>query len=61
MWGVFGPLSFRTRRGTRVTLVAGFITLPLSAISLYSLLHAGAQPSHPPQQGPSPERRLPEA
>ncbi len=42
-WGLFGPFSVTTKRGTRITFVAGFITLPLTAISLWSLFHGGAQ------------------
>ena len=42
-WGLFGPVSVKTKRGTRVTFVAGFITLPLTAISLWSLFHGSDQ------------------
>lgn len=40
------PVSVKTKRGTRITFVAGFITLPLTALSLWSLLHGGEQPQH---------------
>lgn len=36
-WGLFGPISFQTRRGTRITFVAGFITLPFTAWSLWKI------------------------
>lgn len=42
-WGLFGPVSVKTKRGTRITFVAGFITLPLTALSLWSLFHGGNQ------------------
>lgn len=51
MWGLFGPVSFKTKRGTRVTFVAGFITLPLTALSLWRLLHV---PEPAPRQLPGP-------
>ncbi len=38
VWGIFGPVQFKTKRGTRVTFVAGFITLPLTCYSIYKLL-----------------------
>ena len=47
-WGLFGPVSFRTRRGTRVTFFAGFITLPLAAVSLWSLTRPPPRPEAPP-------------
>lgn len=40
MWGLFGPIQFRTKRGTRVTLVAGFLTIPLTGWSVYTLYEA---------------------
>jgi hypothetical protein len=36
-WGFFGPVEFRTRRGAKVTFVGAFITLPLTAWSLWQL------------------------
>lgn len=45
-WGLFGPISFETRRG-RVTLFAGFITLPLTALSLWQLLKGPPAPPRP--------------
>jgi hypothetical protein len=42
-WGLFGPVHFETRRGTRVTFFAGFITLPLTAWSLWKLLGSGEE------------------
>lgn len=51
-WGWLGPIEFRTKRGTRVTFVAGFITLPITALSLYSLLHGKPQQrQEPPRLG----------
>lgn len=49
MWCLFGPVSFQSRRDTRVTFVAGFITLPLTAVSLWQLLKPHDRPSSPPQ------------
>ena len=46
MWGLLGPVTFQTRRG-RVTFFAGFVTLPLTAWSVWSLLKA-AEPAPPP-------------
>lgn len=40
-WGLFGPVHFETKRGTRVTFFAGFITLPLTAWSLWKLFDTG--------------------
>lgn len=37
-WGFFGPITIRTRRGHRVTIVAGFITLPLFGWSVWNVL-----------------------
>jgi hypothetical protein len=53
-WGLFGPVSFRTRRGTRVTFFAGVITLPLAGLSLWSLTRP------PPPEAPPPPARLEE-
>lgn len=39
-WGLFGPISYKTRRGSRITFIAGFITLPLTAVSLYQLFRS---------------------
>ena len=47
-WGLFGPVSLKTKRGTRITFVAGFVTLPLTALSLWSLLRGAPEP-RPPQ------------
>lgn len=49
MWGWFGPVSFETKRG-RVTFVAGFITLPLTALSLWQLFKGAPEPRPPPKQ-----------
>lgn len=43
VWGVFGPVQFKTKRGTRVTFVAGFITLPLTCYSIYKLFQLKEQ------------------
>lgn len=37
-FGFFGPVTFQTRKGTRVTFVAGLVTIPLTAFSVYQLL-----------------------
>jgi hypothetical protein len=42
-FGLFGPIKFQTKRGTRVTFFAGFITLPLTAWSLYHIFDTSAQ------------------
>lgn len=55
MWGIFGPVSVKTKRGTRVTFFAAWLTLPLTAVSLWTLLHG--EPRKPPQQPP---RALPD-
>ena len=34
---LFGPVTFATRRGTKITFLAGVFTIPLTAYSLYSL------------------------
>ena len=34
---LFGPVTFETRRGTKITFLAGIFTIPLTAYSLYSL------------------------
>ena len=47
-WGLFGPVSFRTRRGTRVTFFAGVITLPLAGLSLWSLTRPPPPEAQPP-------------
>ena len=46
-WGLFGPIEFRTKRGNRVIFVAGFITLPLSAYSIWRLVSQN-EDSKPP-------------
>ena len=51
-WGLFGPLTVRTKRGTRLTFVAGFITLPLTALSLYQLFKGPSPPRPPPPPTP---------
>ena len=43
-FGIFGPITIQTKRGIRVTFVAGAITLPLTAWSLYQLF--GSSPPH---------------
>lgn len=40
VWGIFGPVQFKTKRGTRVTFFAGFVTLPLTCYSIYKLLQS---------------------
>ena len=40
MWGLFGPIQFTTKRGTKVTFWGGFVTLPLTIYSLYKLKEA---------------------
>lgn len=37
MWGLFGPVEFKTKRGNRITFVGGFVTLPLTLYSIYKL------------------------
>lgn len=37
MWGLFGPIEFKTKRGNRITFVGGFVTLPLTLYSIYKL------------------------
>ncbi len=49
--GFFGPVTFRTKRGT-VTFFAGFITVPLTCASIWSLLGAGRREQ--PSEGSSP-------
>ena len=34
---LFGPIRFETKRGTKITFLAGVFTIPLTAYSLYSL------------------------
>ena len=52
MWGLLGPVSIRTKRGTRVTFLAGFITIPLTALSLWKLLTPPAEHPKEPQLQP---------
>lgn len=49
-FGLFGPIHLRTKRGTRVTFFAGFITLPLTAWSLWQIFGSSI-PQHYPDQG----------
>lgn len=56
MWGIFGPVSVKTKRGSRVTFFAAWLTLPLTAVSLWTLLHG--EPRKPAQQ--QQQRSLPE-
>jgi hypothetical protein len=37
MWGLFGPIEFKTKRGNRIIFVGGFVTLPLTLYSIYKL------------------------
>lgn len=37
MWGLFGPVEFKTKRGNRITFVGGFVTLPLTLYTIYKL------------------------
>ena len=53
MWGLFRPISVKTKRGTRITFVAGFITLPLTAFSLPSLFKPPSEPVQQPPQLPA--------
>lgn len=56
-FGLFGPVTFKTKRGTRVTFVAGFITLPLTAWSLYQIF--GPSADQPPRRELPAERGTP--
>lgn len=40
---LFGPVTFKTKRGTRITFAAGFITLPLTAWSLWHIFGGSAE------------------
>ena len=39
-FGLFGPVTFQTRRGTRITFFAGLLTIPLTAYSVYHLYNS---------------------
>lgn len=43
-FGLFGPVTYRTKNGSRITFVAGFLTVPLTVWSAYKLLHLGDSP-----------------
>lgn len=56
MFGLFGPVTVvRTKRGTRITFVAGVVTIPLSAYSLYKVFGGGK-----PTTGTSPTPASPD-
>jgi hypothetical protein len=55
-WGFLGPVSVRTRRGTRVTFFAGFVTIPLAAWSFWQLAHSATRPRAPPTSPLPPAR-----
>ncbi len=40
-FGLFGPVTFRTKKGNKITFFAGFITFPLTGLSLWALLRSG--------------------
>lgn len=50
MWGVFGPIQVKTKRGTRITFIAGFVTLPLTAFSVWRLLKGPSEPVEQPRE-----------
>ena len=57
-FGFFGPIEFRTKRGTRVTFIAGFITLPLTAWSLWQIFGTSKH-DHKIDQGQASTNKLP--
>jgi hypothetical protein len=59
MWGLFGPVTIKTKSGTRVTFVAGFFTIPLAAWSLWSLTHRPPTTQGGKGVGPGTQAQLP--
>ena len=47
-FGLFGPVTLRTRRGS-ITFVAGFVTVPLAAFSLWQLTRPAPSPANAQQ------------
>jgi hypothetical protein len=56
-FGLFGPVTFKTKRGTKITFIAGFLTLPLTAWSLWQIF--GAPRDQPPRPELSSQRDTP--
>ena len=50
-WGIFGPITIKTRGGHRVTFFAGFVTLPLLGWSVWNMLSHERPRSHGEVQG----------